>query len=423
MLANLPVSIEVGLYKRLSNLDVKGLIAKLESADWASGISPYGLGLPRPVVETLEEMRSGIDFESQADSEVRTPTWYVAEIARNRLAWCVHDDFEACLGEIETWYPQAADRLLSANLPHAAGAVLARGLELAWKLGRHLESLPSIAAELGAVGALDDLRRPEWDWPELNQRANVFRGEILRRMAAAIPALAEQPNTKELPDYLGQAVHWSGDGAFGALVDNDEDLFRDLFPAYFVGALHIVERLRPQVSAWTNTSSAVTWMSEPVIDLIDISGYAMIYGEYHANPALWTICQTPWDTYLSGTNANTMVAFLATVCGHHQRLFAISPRSILRTRREMITTELLGALPGQPSQDQFDDPAVVHASALIRQVAPRGFHLMPYYDARDVFIVRYLMTLAPAAGLDFGITEDKVKSLSELDDDTDGSDE
>jgi hypothetical protein len=423
MLANLPVSIEVGLYRRLFDLDVEGLIAKLKSADWASDTSPYGLGLPRAVVETLEELRSGIDFEAQADSKVRTPAWYVAEIARNRLAWCVHDDFEACFSKIETWYPETADRLLSANLPQAAGAVLARGLELAWKLERHLESLPGIVDQLGAVGALDDLRRPEWDWPGLDGRAKAFRGQILRRMAAAIPALAEQPSTKELPDYLGQAVHWSGDGAFRALVDNDEGLFRDLFPAYFVGALHIVERLRPEVSAWTSTNSAVTWMSEPIMDLIDISGYAMIYSEYHANQALWTICQTPWDAYLSRTNANELITFLAAVCGHHQRLFAISPRSILRTRREMITTQLLGELPRQPPQTLFDEPAVVHASALIRLVAPRGFYPMPYYDARDVFIVRYLMALGPAAGLDFGITDDKAESLSELDDGTNGGGE
>lgn len=424
MLAGLLVSIEVGLYKRMSDLDITGLAAKLASTDWSNKASPYGFGLPRPVVETLEELRSGLDFESQADSEVRTPAWYVAEIARNRLAWCAHDNFDVCLATIERWYPETADRLLAGEHPQGAGAVLARGLELAWKLERHLDSLPAIADQLGEIGALDDLRRPEWDWTALNQRAKAFRGEILKRMAVAIPALAGQPTAKELPDYLGQTVHWSGDGAFKALVDNDEELFRDLFPAYFGGALHIVERLRPQVATWTNTSSAVTWMSEPIMDLIDVSGYALIYSEYHTNPALWTICRTLWDDYLSGTNANTLVTFLAAVCGHHQHLFAISPRSVLRTQREMVTTQLLGELPRQPPQSQFADPPVIHTSALIRRVAPRGFHPMPYYDARDVFVVRYLMTLAPAAGLDFGITDDKIESLSQLeDDDTNGHDE
>lgn len=415
-LAGLPVAIEVGLYKRLSRLDVSSLVAKLESTPWARDDSPYGLGLPRPVVETLEELQMGLSFESEAHSEVRTPKWYVAELAQNRLAWCAHDAFEACVAHIETWYPQTTDRLSVAKRPQAAGAVLACGLELAWKLQRHLESLPTIVNQLGAVGALDDLRRPQWDWPALGQRVEAFRREVLKRMAAAIPALAELPSAKEIPDYLGQAVHWSGDGSFRALVDNDEELVRELFPAYFDGALHIVERLRPQVSAWTDPSSAVTWMSEPIMDLLDVSGYALIFSEYHANPTLWSICRALWDDYLTGANATNRLSFLAAVCGHHQRLFAISPRSVLRTQREIVATRLLGELPREPGHSGFSDAPVVHDSALIRRIAPSGFHAMAYFDAQDVFVVRYLMGFPAAAGLDFAVTDDKVASLSDLDD-------
>lgn len=418
-LAGLAVAIEVGLYRRLSQLDVPELTTKLTSSRWERDESPYELGLPRPVVETLEELQAGVKFEAEADSDVRTPKWYIAEIARNRLAWCAHDEFEACLGHIEIWYPDAADQLAANNRPQAASAVLARGLEVAWKLERHLESLPAVADSLGEAGVLGELRRPEWDWTALDQRVRAFRDEVLKRMAAAIPALAEQPSAKEIPDYLGQAVHRSGDGSFRALFDNDDALFRDLFPAYFGGALHIVERLRPQVSAWTNTNSAVTWMSEPIMDLIDLSGYALIFSEYHSNPALWTICRALWDDYLSGPNATTRLSLLAAVCGHHQNLFAISPRSVLRTQREMATTQLFGQLPREPGRPGFGGQPVIHESPLIRRIAPSGMHLIAYFDPEDVFVVRYLMTLPAATGLDFGITDDKVESLSELDDDSD----
>ncbi len=56
-LAGLPVAIEVGLYKRLSRFDVSSLAAKLESTPWAHDDSPYGLGLPRPVVERWRSCR------------------------------------------------------------------------------------------------------------------------------------------------------------------------------------------------------------------------------------------------------------------------------------------------------------------------------------------------------------------------------
>ena len=379
--------------------------------------------MPRPVVETLEELQAGIKFESEAQADVRTPNWYVAEIARNRLAWCAQAEFDACLTHVETWYSQTADRLFAMKQPQAAGAVLARGVELAWKLARHLDSLSMEAHRLGEVGALDDLNRPDWDWPAIGERVKAFRRDILIRMAGSIPALAAEPRVSELPDFLGQAVHWSGDAAFRALVDNDADLFRELFPAYFGGVLHTVKRLGPQVSEWTDPNTAVTWMSEPIIDLIDLSGYALIYSEYHNNPVPWSICRDLWDQYLSGDSATTRMRFLAAMCGHHQHLFAISPRSVLRTEREMTTTQLLAQLPHEPGRPGFYDSRVMHDSALIRRIAPSGLHAMAYFDAQDVFVVRYLMTRPDAAGLDFGISDDKVEDLSQLDDPENDDDE
>jgi hypothetical protein len=218
-------------------------------------------------------------------------------------------------------------------------------------------------------------------------------------------------------------VHWAGDGSFKALVDNDAEFFGDLFRPYFIGALQTVERLRPQVAAWTNTNSAVTWMSEPIMDLIDISGYALIFSEYHDNAALWTTCRELWDRYLAGERGAAQLSFLAAVCGHHQHLFAISPRSVLRTEREMVATQMFGQLPRAPGHSGFSDAAVIHKSALIRRIAPSGLHAIAYFDPQDVFVIRYLMTLPAAAGQDFGVSDDKVEDLSQLDDHAGGDEE
>lgn len=41
---------------------------------------------------------------------------------------------------------------------------------------------------------------------------------------------------------------------------------------------------------------------------------------------------------------------------------------------------------------------------------------MVYFDPQDVFVIRYLVTLPASAGPDFGIAEDKVEDLSQLND-------
>ena len=121
MLAGLTVGLEVGLYRRLSDLDVATLTTTLTSTRWERDDAPYKVRMPRPVVETLEELQAGIKFESEAQADVRTPNWYVAEIARNRLAWCAQAEFDACLTHVETWYSQTAPSIRDEAAPSGRG--------------------------------------------------------------------------------------------------------------------------------------------------------------------------------------------------------------------------------------------------------------------------------------------------------------
>src|SRR6202034_445323 len=112
--------------------------------------------------------------------------------------------------------------------------------------------------------------------------------------------LAPKEMGRDIPDYLGQAVHRSGEACFEALAQNDPELFRQLFGPYFFGVFAVIERLRPQVADWSDIGTALTWMTEPLIDLIDLSGYALIFSEYHANQTLWDECRDIWNAYLDG---------------------------------------------------------------------------------------------------------------------------
>jgi hypothetical protein len=418
-LAFMPSAIEVGLYKTVTALNPEQLRLRLRAADWGDAASPYLFDLPRSAVETLESIAQGVQFESAAATPVHSPGWYVAELALNSLAWSIQTEFDLCLSYAEKWYPATADRFSEAQRHDIAGAVLARGLEATWKLGSHICELDAITAQLGSSSVLSDLPRPEWDWDSRARRIEMLRREVLKRLAKSIPELMydERSSRAELPDYLGQAVHRSGEACFEALVEGDAELFNDLFRLYFLGVFAIVDRLRPQVAAWTDPGTAVTWMTEPIIDLIDLSGYALIFSEYHERPDLWGECRELWTQYLSDDETGTArLQFLSTASAHHQHLFAISPRSILRTRRELGLSRMLESLPRDRSEEPFRDAPVRHASALIRKMAPSpgGFGSM-YLDATDVFVGLFARRFPNIADLDFGVHKEKLSDLESLD--------
>ena len=103
------------------------------ATDWAQDGAAYAAGLPLRVTETLEEVGESARFERDAGGAVRTPGWYAAELAFNSLAWALYEQLHGCLDFAEAWFLAAADRLTEAGAPDCAGAILARGLEHAWK--------------------------------------------------------------------------------------------------------------------------------------------------------------------------------------------------------------------------------------------------------------------------------------------------
>ncbi len=204
---------------------------------------------------------------------------------------------------IRNLIPQTTDRL-SAQAPAGRRSRAGPRLELAWKLQRHLESLPPVVDQLGAVGALDDLRRPQWDWPALGQRVEAFR-RISSSVGRSIPRLRSCPAQRKFPTISvkrslvrGQIIQSTRGQRRGTRSRAVPGLFRRSAP-------HRRTSSSP-VSAWTDPSSAVTWMSEPIMELLNVSGYALIFSEYHANPTLWSICRALWEhPYLTDTNATT----------------------------------------------------------------------------------------------------------------------
>lgn len=414
--AYLPLAIELGFYHTATALKPHQLCSTWREADWSQPERPYADPMPKEVVETLEKVRAGVQFEMDAGTPIHTPGWYVAEIAFNSLAWELQREFMTCVDYLEKWYPTTADALTGVGAHDATGAVLSRGLEQAWKLSRHLAELEKITAGIPPEPPLIDVTRPSWDWSALADRVETFRREILRRMAGSIPALMTLERTSDIPDYLGQAVHRSGEACFEALARDDAQLFDELFRPYFVGIFVIIDRLRSQVANWSSERSAVTWMTEPLMDLLDISGYAMVFAEYHQQSALWDNCRALWENYLEGDDGKARLQFLSVVSSHHQHLFAISPRATIRTKREMYLSQLLSQLPRGGSQQMFSDGEVEHASPLIRRIAPSPAGMgMMFLNATDIFVARYLMRRNDAGGLDFGLGDGKVDELNEQD--------
>ena len=404
-LAMLPLAVELGLHRYLTESPApQDRIPRVEVLERAE--LPYQCDLPRPVVETIEAMQAATKFERavRAPAVSQTPNWYVNEIVKNSYETRLKDQVTATIDLLTSWFPQTASRLTDAGLSGPHAAVIVRGLETCWKLEGHLQHWQAIVSAIRPEPTRVDVVRPRWEWEALERGVAELRRDLLHRLTTVVSMHGLEAHDSSLPDYMGGAIHWMGETCMEALIENDDELFADLFPTYFVGLLLVVNGIQGQILNW-HPSIAVTAVAEPVMDLLELSGFAYVFSEMHGNPHLWNACRSPWEAYLSDTAGANRLKLIANMHQHQRNLFAITSRALVRTRWEMAANRALSAVRRTEPRSWHDDGEVEHSSRLIRRIAPRPGDLGSPFHASDIFAVSYLAQRSEAEALDFGIPE------------------
>jgi hypothetical protein len=230
--------------------------------------------------------------------------------------------------------------------------------------------------------------------------------------------LALQERRDDIPDYFGYAVHRTGEACYEALANDDAEFFEKLFPAYFIGSLFASERVKTEV-ADLFPEQAVTWIFEPVLDCLDLSGYAFLYSELHDDSKLWETCKSQWKTYLAQDGTERLER-LAAFSAFQQGQFGLTPRSIIRTQWQMNLGNALEQLPRDDEitpQHPLGYRPVKHKSRIIRRIAPDEGMLgsMLIHNASDAFISIFLSKQEGAEDLDFGVADGIERELLDED--------
>ncbi len=174
------------------------------------------------------------------------------------------------------------------------------------------------------------------------------------------------------------------------MAEGKDELFAQVFPPLFDAALSAHDRLREQLRDRDKTT-ALLFATEPVADLFELSGYAIIYGELDTNKGYWEVVKPLWEEYFANHPDPARISgYFNSVVGYREaRFVAISPRDLVRAswkqdlerrlrERDLIQDEL----PFYPARG--DDSK--HPSELIR-VLTRGRYM--FQDPHDVFLAVY----------------------------------
>lgn len=377
----------LGLIRRFEQIDSQRLVTSFDEAV-ATPQGAYKAGAPGTLLDLFEDIANGVVFEQRTEHERVTPDWWVHHLAARTLLHILVEAIRTFFDEVQAAVvgPLLADKDSSAEL---ITVQIFDALELAHELGFHLPTAHH------AVAVLDSMRHdPSNDelWPDGSLPDNVpprLEEQLYLKLAEVAPQLLSDPHDSTRPDLFGQGYKRLSDATFHAILEGQTDLARQLFPSFMAMADCARARLVQDLAAHRIRDQAILG-TEPLVDMMELSGLALLMSEVDPAAGIWPGVCALWDAILSGATGPALAAQLAAVLSVHASLFAITSGGIGRTERQMALARLLtergfgryDAMCGEPAPPEPDSP-------IVAVFAPQDLGWI-HEDLADLFIVEYL---------------------------------
>lgn len=383
-------------------MDREAIVSRITKINWQREKDIYVHDLPLSSLCQLEWLWPRLNFEIRVHGRQVSPDWYVSELVLQAISENAKEAYESLVGRVTALYQSWIDKATKAGLPWVAAAFLAREAEYWWgKLDYHRSKLRAHWDDLSSTRKIKGLPWPELEFGELEAARERRRGCILDIMSseATILNLAERP--KDYPDFAGQFLHMVGEAIFSAMDENDEGTVKDLFERFFLATFAQFEKLRPlgDIDDW-RVKVELKIAVAPVLDLMELSGYALLYADYYDNLVLSAPIITTWNAYLD----QARIEFLAAAIRLTDSLFGLPHRATIRTAWGRRVNDRLRSIPRAPHSLrnglEIPDIHVQHQSPLVRIFARDPYGTM--HDGIDIFIAKHIRAHEHGQDINFG---------------------
>lgn len=410
------ITMTAGLFNSLENFDLEELKKSISKQNWNKQDSPYSFNLPFRLLKRMEYIHDGLGFESDVEGRIITPSWYISELVFQEFAFYLKEISEKILGDGLNFIDKKLNSYENQKRFVECTIVASDAQEMESKCRHLLSVVKKISEKLEGERSIKNLPWAEWNWATYEERLNSFHERIVVTQISYLGQLFTWNKPSDFPDYFGKGVVLAGEECLKSLRANKPDYFAKLFPKYLGGILLTFEKLRVN-SQNLRPEQFLLLLAEPIMDLLDVSGYSLIFSEYHQNQALWKPCETAW-TDLVKEHGKEYLGRLAILIKSKKDLIGMTNRDISRSQWEIDFNSSMRLLPRKYEKLEgglaLSGLSIVdHPSELIRELGgTTDDYYSSFYDSDEVFIDIFLSTLPEADGLDFGIRHKITNSIS-----------
>ncbi|GAB1360684.1 hypothetical protein MASR1M31_25070 [Porphyromonadaceae bacterium] len=409
-----PIALLLSFVKSVEKIDTDNILGSIKVTKWHSLGSIYFVPLPVTTLPRIEFLSRGLTFEKAAEGYLVTAEWYINQLICQEIATGIQKNIIVINNMFEIY--SIADNWMHKGKPLFSSILLGRAQEYYHKNAFHRRVFIEKTEILDKARVEVSIPWPSWEWDKFADLTVRRSQETSVQFSNLIPSLLSFSNSQDIPDFLGRAVHLSGETCFKALIENDQETFQKVFTNYFQGILKMAEEIKDRTKDMPSNLSLPAFI-EPIIDLCELSGYTLLFSEFHQNMELWQVCKSLWNVYICDEQDESRVGYFAAMIQYHRGLFMITHRAILRTDWQIKASQIIRQLEQRealiPSKSRIPRFITIprHPSLLVRTLYRTSESHLPSYHGLDIFVDLFLTSMPSAKNLDFGRSRDLIGML------------
>lgn len=346
---------------------------------------------PRRVLQAVTDLRTQLEAEIMIEGKCISPAWYLRAALADSAILAIR---EYCR-DLPKAVREHSSLSGSADLPATnTVALCTQSIQLLEKAQLTVDRMASAVPQLEQFrGENAPVETPEFDAARIE--LSTIRTQVFRQLAAQLPQL-EPSSDRSTPDWFGDAHYRCLHECADAIAMGDVGSVRGLFPAIMLASLRLDTYVRTTYTAPTyQVNSAVL---DPLLDLLEISGLALIYGEVRRDTTANPITES-WNRFLTDQADTQMLAsaYLDLLDLSRPGVgLGLSPRSITRTAWEMrLSRDMIDRGLVRPRHSPFSEPQDWQAPEIAQLLNMSEDYPTSSIDPRVLFAAR---VLAPASG-------------------------
>jgi len=404
--ASLQINIFLSYLRAATANDLASIDRAVQRLRWITRTEIYKCELPQYALAQLEWLYPRIEFERRSEGKRVSPNWYISELVRQSAVENSKIALLTIVNSARALFEKWISIATANGLLWVRATILAREAEYWQKVEYNFYQLKNRWNDLHSARLIEGLPWATLELDELDEIVSNRKKQITIQMAELGEALCQSDRPDSYPDFTGRFLHAVGEQLLSAMVNSDTNTVNAIFPAAFAGALRQYDRLSKAIdfSDWRGAVASKIAVA-PILDIMQLSGYCILFSELHHNPVLAVSISQIWTRYLDKkmSDSKDFLSFLAAAVSITETAFELAHRSLIRTGWSQTVAHELGNLKRRTvtvGRGVFSSVSEAeHDSALIRVFA--GDRMGSFYDGMDVFIERLIRDRADASKLKF----------------------